>query len=257
VTFHACSARHLLASHSVASRTPESLIFSFSSKVQSFRSPAVSGLLFGIAPKSNQKGLAPNAVPHRASARRGALRFSPTPGGSDSTSMYCFASAAIHRRAPSGSSGAGCDARHREQRVDPRNRASLHCVTHVFRLDTRTKRAVAVASAAGSRRNGAPCGAASVRRKMPVGWRAGCAPVRCQHTDVLSANHRSTLAKSEGRMPGDRAAGGVLSLVTFFAQAKKVTRSAAGRVEAVHFRNCRIKMDSRLRGNDGESGASP
>ena len=46
---------------------------------------------------------------------------------------------------------------------------------------------------------------------------------------------RSTLAKSEGRMPGDRATGGVLSLVTFFAQAKKVTRSPAGRVGALLF----------------------
>ena len=46
---------------------------------------------------------------------------------------------------------------------------------------------------------------------------------------------RSTLAHSEGRMPEERATGGVLSLVTFFAQAKKVTRSPAGRVEALHF----------------------
>src|SRR4029079_12424066 len=46
---------------------------------------------------------------------------------------------------------------------------------------------------------------------------------------------RNPLAKSEGRMPGDRATGGVLSLVTFFAQAKKVTRSPSGRVEALHF----------------------
>jgi hypothetical protein len=61
--------------------------------------------------------------------------------------------------------------------------------------------------------------------RSPQGWRAGCAPVRCAHTDVRSANRRSALAKSEGRMPGGRATGGVLSLVTFFAQAKKVTRS--------------------------------
>jgi hypothetical protein len=38
-------------------------------------------------------------------------------------------------------------------------------------------------------------------------------------------------------------------LVTFFAQAKKVTRSPTGRVEALHFSE--IKMDSRFRGNDG------
>jgi len=45
--------------------------------------------------------------------------------------------------------------------------------------------------------------------RSPQGWRAGCAPVCCQHMDVLSANRRSTLAQSEGRMPGDRATGGV------------------------------------------------
>jgi len=59
---------------------------------------------------------------------------------------------------------------------------------------------------------------------------------------------RSALANSEGRMPGERAAWGVLSLVTFFAQAKKVTRSPAGRVEALHFQ--RRSKYSRLRGND-------
>src|SRR5262249_50669613 len=59
-------------------------------------------LLFGIAPKSSQKGLAPSAMLGRASARPGALRFSPRPGCADSTSLYCCAGAAIHRRAPSG-----------------------------------------------------------------------------------------------------------------------------------------------------------
>jgi hypothetical protein len=33
-------------------------------------------------------------------------------------------------------------------------------------------------------------------------------------------------------MPGDRAAGGVFLWLSFFAQAKKVTRSPVGRVEA-------------------------
>jgi hypothetical protein len=70
----------------------------------------------------------------------------------------------------------------------------------------------------------------------------------------------------------------VLSLVTFFAQAKKVTRSPAGRVEALHLNgrtkdeqrhwipacagmtNKKSEMDSRLRGNDGEkknNGSAP
>ena len=64
---------------------------------------------------------------------------------------------------------------------------------------------------------------------------------------------RSRLAHPQGRMPGGRATWGVLSLVTFFAQAKKVTRSPAGRVEAlllVYNKGAKIKMDSRFRGND-------
>jgi hypothetical protein len=52
-------------------------------------------------------------------------------------------------------------------------------------------------------------------------------------------------------MLGERATGGVLSLVTFFAQAKKVTRSAAGRVEALHFSAKRAEeLDSGFRRND-------
>jgi homospermidine synthase len=38
-------------------------------------------------------------------------------------------------------------------------------------------------------------------------------------------------------MPGDRAAGGVFLWLPFFAQAKKVTRSPAGRVEALLLTN--------------------
>jgi hypothetical protein len=76
-------------------------------------------------------------------------------------------------------------------------------------------------------------------------------------------------------MPGERAAGGVLSLVTFFAQAlrrrsganseagreaaegrmpgvKKVTRSTAGRVEALHFTQKCEELDSGFRRNDGK-----
>jgi len=40
-----------------------------------------------------------------------------------------------------------------------------------------------------------------------------------------SSEPRSSLAESEGRMPGDRATGGVFLWLPFFAQAKKVTRS--------------------------------
>ena len=63
---------------------------------------------------------------------------------------------------------------------------------------------------------------------------------------------RPLLAKSEamdGRRPRHR---GCVSLVTFFAQAKKVTRSPAGRVEALHLnRGAKsTELDSGLRWKD-------
>ncbi len=52
-----------------------------------------------------------------------------------------------------------------------------------------------------------PYVAATWRRESPQGGREGSRPVRCQHTDVLSANLRSRVAQSQGRMPGDRCIG--------------------------------------------------
>ncbi len=79
----------------------------------------------------------------------------------------------------------------------------------------------------------------------PVARRGGAGSVRRRaHTMCArslnvqgrtSSEPRSTLAESEGRMPGDRATGGVFLWLPFFAQAKKVTRSPAGRVEAPSF----------------------
>jgi len=54
-------------------------------------------------------------------------------------------------------------------------------------------------------------------------------------------------------MPGERDAWGVLSLVTFFAQAKKVTRSTAGRVEALDFTKKCEELDSGLTSSAVES----
>jgi len=121
-----------------------------------------------------------------------------------------------------------------------------------FASATSRTRALASASAAGCRLNGAPCGAASMRRKKPEGWRAGCAPVRCQHTDVLSANRRSMLAQSEGRMPGDRATGGVLSFGDFsLHKQRKVTRSPQASGSFLFKREAESKeLDSGLRRND-------
>ena len=69
---------------------------------QSFHSPAASESLLAL-PESNQKAR------HRAlcfdshPANQNSLCFSAVRGCSDSTSMYCFAIAAIHRRDPAGS----------------------------------------------------------------------------------------------------------------------------------------------------------
>jgi hypothetical protein len=57
-----CSRRLLFRRHSRASGYPFCSCSVFLYEEQSFRSPAGSGLLFGIAPKSNQKGPAPDAV---------------------------------------------------------------------------------------------------------------------------------------------------------------------------------------------------
>jgi hypothetical protein len=59
-------------------------------------------------------------------------------------------------------------------------------------------------------------------------------------------------------MPGDRAAGGVFLWLPFFAQAKKVTRSPIGRVEALLREEEETKsreLDSGLRRNDEQSAA--
>jgi len=91
----------------------------------------------------------------------------------------------------------------------PRIRASLHCDQEIVRRNAELMRAVAAASAAGMPPKRGPLWRGERVEGKPEGWRAGCAPVRCQHTDVLSANRRSTLADLEGRMPGRRATGGV------------------------------------------------
>ena len=66
-----------------------------------------------------------------------------------------------------------------------------------------------------------------------------------------SGEPRSTLAYLEGRMPGRRAAGGVFLWLPFFAQAKKVTRSPAGRVEALLLERKKSEdLDSSVRWND-------
>ena len=72
-------------------------------------------------------------------------------------------------------------------------------------------------------------------QEKPEGWRAGCASVRCMHMDVHSAN---PVAPSRTRRAGcpESAPPGCVSFGDFsLHKQRKVTRSPAGRVEALHF----------------------
>jgi len=163
---------------------------------QSFVSPAASRLLFGMTP-----GILPFAATRPASlfapllrrsaqkvtkkarhrtrwsdshrANRTALRFSGTTGSADSTSMCWQPTRAHPARAPAGFSAVPCDARHRERRrlcINPCIPALRLCDRLLLqKVAARAEVRAAVASAAGRRPNGAPCGAASGRRKSPKG----------------------------------------------------------------------------------------
>jgi hypothetical protein len=127
--------------------------------------------------------------------------------------------------------------------------SSLHCATEIVCVGGNRRRDVAVASAAGCRPNGAPCGAARGRRKSPKDG--------AQDARQFAACTRTCIQRTPepAREPGGQDARkarhrGCVSLVTFFAQAKKVTRSPQASGSSA-LENSRIKMDSRLRGNDG------
>ena len=155
----------------------------------------VSGLLFGIAPKSSQKSLAPSAVARFAPANRASLRFSPRPGGADSTSMYSCASAAIHRRAPAGSlrprlrCSAPLTARFLHESVHPCT-ASRKTVASLRSCRSPLSFASICCSCFCGRMppNRGPVRHGEQAEEMPEGACAGCARVRCVHTDVHSAN---------------------------------------------------------------------
>jgi len=196
-------------------------------QVQSFVSPAASRLLLAL-PKSNQKARHRTRWSDSHRANRTALRFSASRGRSDSTVPVLLRDRGDPSPRPYGRipRSLRCSAP-RTAPVVAGIRASLHCVRRKFASTQNMCEPLLLnlLLRQDAAQNGAPCGAASVRRKKPEGWRARCAPVRCRHTDVPSADRRSTLAKSEamdGRRPRHR---GCVSLVTFFAQAKKVTRS--------------------------------
>ena len=66
-----------------------------------------------------------------------------------------------------------------------------------------------------------------------------------------SSEPRSALAHSQGRMPGERAAGGVFLWLPFFAQAKKVTRSPQASGSCALQRKA-ISLESRLCKNNDQ-----
>src|SRR5690242_9223655 len=75
---------------------------------------------------------------------------------------------------------------------------------------------------------------------------AACTGTYIQRTP----EHPRGVGGQDARRPRHR---GCVSLVTFFAQAKKVTRSPQASGSRA-LRRTKIKMDSRLRGNDGVEG---
>ena len=229
---------------------------------QSFVSPAASRLLFGIAQKVTKKARHRTRWSDSHRANRTALRFSGTTGSADSTSMCWQPTRAHPARAPAGFSAVPCDARHRERRrlcINPCIPALRLCDRLLLqKVAARAEVRAAVASAAGRRPNGAPCGAASGRRKSPKGRAhdARAFAVRTGMCAQRTPEPAREVGGQDARRPRHR---GCVSLVTFFAQAlrrrsgansaagreaakgrmpgvKKVTRSAAGRAEALHFK---------------------
>jgi len=212
------------ARHSGESRNPAPCSCC-SSESRAFVSPAASRLLFGIAQKVTKKARHRTRCFAAHRARQNSLRFSGTSGSSESTSLCSQPTRAHRARAPSGNfrRTLRCSAP-RTAPVNARNRASLHCVVVIVcffeRPGARPKKPQGAASAAGCRPNGAPvarrAGGGKARR---VARRMRASSLRA-HGCALN-EPRSPLAKSEGRMPGDRATWGVFLSVTFFAQAKK------------------------------------
>ena len=88
-----------------------------------------------------------------------------------------------------------------------------------------------------------PCGTARVRRTKSEGGRTRCAPVRRMYMDVHPANPGAPSRSRKAGCLETVPPGGVFLWLPFFAQAKKVTRSPAGRVEALPF-NCKQSAGS-------------
>jgi hypothetical protein len=94
--------------------------------------------------------------------------------------------------------------------------------------------------------------AAAAVDQAPQGAARGIAPIPLLHR-MCNQRNPADDADLSGRMPERRKALGRVSLVPFFARAKKGTRSAEGRVEAFALKrqnNQKQKLDSSFRWND-------
>jgi len=207
-------------------RKPESILILLPlTTVQSFRAAPLRGSLLAL-PKSNQKARHRTRWFDSHRANRTALRFSSRRGCSNSTSMYCFAIAAIHRRDPAGifpphlRCSAPRTAPYIHESVRPWTVLMQSCVSLPWsreRLLLLLRQDAAQTGPPEARRG---C-AGSVRRRAHT----MCARSPNVHGRT-SGEPRSTLADLEGRMPGRRAAGGGLLFGYFLlAIQEKVTRS--------------------------------
>ncbi len=160
------------------------------------------------------------------------LCFSAPAGSSGSTSVYCQPTRAHRARAPTGifRRHLRCSA----PRTAPLIHESVHpCTTSMMRTPFGRESWLLRQDAAQTGPPVARRGCAGSVRRRPRTMRGRSLNVHGR----TSSEPRRTLAKSEGRMPGDRATGGGLLFGYFLlATQEKVTRSPKGRVEALLFK---------------------
>jgi len=200
------------ARHSGESRNPAPCSCC-SSESRAFVSPAASRLLFGIAQKVTKKARHRTRCFAAHRARQNPLCFSGTSGSSESTSMCSQPTRAHRARAPSGNfrRALRCSAP-RTAPVHARIRASLHCVYGPVRVHTRHATRAKKRERLLLRQDAAQTGPRVARRGGEGKARRVARRMRASslhaHGRAFS-EPRSPLAHSEGRMPGERATGGV------------------------------------------------
>jgi hypothetical protein len=248
-------------------RTPESSSLLFSSSEQGFHSPAASGVLLAL-PKSRQKARHLTRCPAAHHARRGVPVLLAFAG---SLRRHILGNCSL-RCSTSGIPAVACAASRSRQslaatlRAFPAkaamlgtaNGALIHESVHPCTWSTPTTTHRKCDSSL-LRQDAAQPGPPEARRGCAGKVRRRAHTMCARSLNVhgrTSSEPRSILADLEGRMPGRRADGGVFLWLSFFAQAlrrrsgansaaggsaaedrmpgvKKVTRSPAGRVEAL------------------------